>query len=133
MKSYTLLFKSKEQKMDTIIEEIANELVMNDASISNILQKYIPVILKNDLYVRKFSAHIFTQYNFEVNAEHLRKKLNIYLKESFRTNAITQAQRLIKGEYRLFNSDKKTWIWLSSKDVGLIAQKIVEGQLDESV
>ncbi len=103
---------------------------MKDVIVSNVLQKYIPMILENDVYFKSFSAHIFSQYSFEVNAEHLRKKLNIYLKESFRTDAVAQAQRLIKGEYKPFDNDKITWIWLSSKDMGSIAQNVVEGQLD---
>ena len=114
--------------MDTIkIEEIASELGMNDASISNILQKYIPMILENDVYFKRFSAHIFSQYHFEVNVEHFRKKLNIYLEESFRFDTVVKAQRLIRGEYKPFDNDNTTWIWLSSKDVGLMARDAVEG------
>ena len=94
------------------------------------LQKYIPIILENDVYFKSFSAHIFSKYSFEMNIEHLRKKLNIYLEESLRTDFVAQAQRLIRGEYEPLDNDKITWIWLSSKDVGLIAKNIVEGQLD---
>lgn len=111
--------------MDTIkIEEIG--LHGKDISISNMLQKYIPMILENDLYFKSFSAYIFSQYTFEVNIEHLRKKLNVYLKESFRDDVVVQAQRLIRGEYEPLDNDKITWIWVSSKDVGLMAQEAVE-------
>ena len=98
---------------------------MNDVLIKKMLQKYIPEILENNVYFKSYVAYFLNQYNFEVNEEHLRKKLSIYLKESHRTDSIALAQRLIRGKYKPSKIDKVDWIWLSSKDIGLIAKKII--------
>ena len=99
---------------------------MNNESIKKILQKYIPEILENHVYFKSYVVCLLNQYSFEVNEEHLRKKLNIYLKESHRTDTIALAQRLIRGEYKPHDKDKVGWIWFSGEDVALIAQTIVE-------
>ena len=98
---------------------------MNDVSIKRMLQKYIPEILENDVYFKNYIVYLLTQYSFEVNEEHLHKKLNIYLKESHRTDAVALAQRLIRG----YDKDKVNWIWLSGEDVALIARTIVQKNL----
>ena len=99
---------------------------MNNESIKKILQKYIPEILENHVYFKSYVVYLLNQYSFEVNEEHLRKKLNIYLKESHRTDTIALVQRLIRGEYKPYDKNKVSWIWLSSKDIGLIAKEIIE-------
>ena len=99
---------------------------MNDLSIRRMLQTYIPKVLENDVYFRSYVVYLLNQYSFAVNEEHLRKKLNIYLKESHRTDPVALAQRLIRGEYKPYDKDKVNWIWLNSKEIGLIAHKILE-------
>ena len=98
---------------------------MNDVSPRDMLQQYIPTILKTDIYFKQFADHILDQYHFKVNEDHLRKKLHIYLKESYRADSVALAQRLIRGEYIGDDRDKVNWIWLSSQKIGFIAQNIV--------
>ena len=98
---------------------------MNDISSRDMLQQYIPTILKTDIYFKEFSNHILNQYHFKVNKDHLRKKLHIYLEESWRTDSVGLAQRLIRGKYIDDERDKENWIWLSSQKIGFIAQNIV--------
>ncbi len=47
------------------------------------------------------------------------------MKESYRTDSVALAQRLIRGEYIGDERDKANWIWLSSQKIGFIAQNIV--------
>ena len=98
---------------------------MSDASLRDMLQQYIPTILETDIYFKQFADHILGQYHFKVNEDHLRKKLHIYLEESYRTDSVGLAQRLIRGEYIDDDRDKENWIWLSSQKIGFIAQNIV--------
>jgi len=98
---------------------------MSDVSTKNILQQYIPTILEDDLLFKQFAAYILEQYHFTADENHLRRKLHIFLKESYRTDSVALAQRLIRGEYNGDNRDKAHWIWLSSQKIGFIAQSIV--------
>lgn len=107
--------------MNNCIEDLVNE-----EYIISLLQKYIPLILENQTYFKNYVDYLLKKCNFEVNEEHLRKKLNIYLKNSFRNDPVRLAQRLIRGEYQSDDSPKENWIWLSSKDIGMIAHDVVE-------
>ena len=98
---------------------------MNDVSLRDVLQQNIPTILETNIYFKQFSDQIVNQYHFKVNEDHLRKKLHIYLKESYRTDSVALAQRLIRGEYIGVDRDQVNWIWLSSQKIGAIAQNIV--------
>ncbi len=98
---------------------------MSDVSTRNILQQYIPKILEDDVLFKQFAAYILEQYHFTADEDHLRKKLHIFLKESYRTDSVALAQRLIRGKYIDDDRDKANWIWLSSQEIGLIAQNIV--------
>ena len=102
---------------------------MSDVSTKNILQQYIPAILEDDVLFKQFAAYILEQYHFTANKDHLRKKLHIFVKESYRTDNVALAQRLIRGKY-IDDGDKENWIWLSSQKIGLISQNIVKSQLD---
>ena len=98
---------------------------MSDISPRDMLQQYVPTILENDAHFKQFSTYILDQYYFKVNEDHLRKKLHTFLKESYRTDSVSLAQRLIRGEYTDDDKDKANWIWFSSQKIGLIAQNIV--------
>jgi len=97
---------------------------MNDISLRDMLQQYIPTILETDIYFKQFAEQILNQYHFKINEDHFRKKLHIYLKESYRVDSVALAQRLIRGKYIDDDKDKENWIWLSSQKIGLIAKSI---------
>jgi len=100
---------------------------MKDIGTRDMLQKYIPTILENDAYFEKFVFYLLDQYNFKVDVVHLRKKLGIYLEESYRTDSVALAQRLIRGEF--MGEDKVHWIWLSSKEIAFITKNTVSSIL----
>jgi len=99
---------------------------MNNIFLMDIGQQYIPIILKNNLYFKQYALDILEQYNFKVDENHLRKKLHIFLKASYRTDNIALAQRLIRGEYIGKDKGKVNWIWFGSKEIAYIAKNIVE-------
>ena len=99
---------------------------MSDVSTKNILQQYIPAILEDDALFKQFATYILEQYYFTANEDHLRKKLHIFVKESYRTDSVALAQRLIKGENLDGDRDKVNWIWLCSQKIAFIVQYIVK-------
>lgn len=90
------------------------------------LQQYIPLILENKIYFKNYVDILLKQYNFSVDEEHLRKKLNIFFKNSFRDEPIWLAQQLIRGKYQPNDSKKETWFWLSCENIESIANHVIE-------
>ncbi len=82
------------------------------------LQKCIPMVLNNELHFQRCVSYFLEEHNFIVNQEHFRKKLMKYLEESFRTDPVRLAQRLIRGQST--ESGEESWIWLGGIDVSKI-------------
>ena len=71
--------------------------------------------------------YLLKKYKFNAHEDHFRKKLKIYLKDSFRRDEVKLAQRLIRGEFE--SEHEANWIWLSSEDIASIAETIVQKNL----
>ena len=82
------------------------------------LQKCIPIVLNNELYFQRCVSYFLEQHDFIVNQEDFRKKLMRYFEESFRTDSLRLAQRLIRGQST--ENGEESWIWIGGADMALI-------------
>lgn len=101
------------------------EINYNDKKIIMFIQKYIPMILENEIYFKIYVDYLLKKYDFEVIKEHLQKKLNIFLTNSFRNDSVRLSPQLVRGEYQS-GDHQESWIWLTSKAIGEIAYYVVE-------
>jgi len=88
------------------------------------LQKCIPMVLNNELYFRRCVSYFLEEHNFIVNQEHLRKKMMRYFEESFRTDSLRLAQRLIRGQST--ENGEESWIWIGGVDMALMLNSTIK-------
>ena len=103
---------------------------MKKKSTNKILQKYIPKILVNESHLDKFMSMILIRYKFKVNRENLRKKLEIFYRNTWYENKEqhTEGKRLIKGSYTCGNEGNT--IWVSSQQIANMVKILIE-QLED--
>ena len=97
----------------------------DDEKIVVFLQKYIPMVLENEMFFKAYVKCLLEKYNFEVSKAHLQKKLNIFLTNSFRSDPVRLSPQLVRGEYQS-GDHQESWIWLTSETIGEIAYYAVE-------
>ena len=90
---------------------------MKKKSINKILQTYIPKILANESHIDMFMTIILIRYKFKADRENLRKKLEIFYRNSCYKNKeqYSEGQRLIKGSYA--DGNEGNTIWVSSQQI----------------
>jgi len=113
-----------DEMVENIISMFGNNITDQGNTINRI-QKYVPMVLENENYLTNYIGYLSKRYDFKAKEDHLYRKLNSFLKASFSNAPDRLGQRLVRGEYK--DKPKETWIWLSSDEVGLIANFIVDG------
>ncbi len=95
-----------------------------------LLQQYIPIILREQQYFDKLVINIKTKYHFSVDEESLRKKLTKYLEASYRDDSVNMAQRLIHGHCLEGFEREEDWIWFGGREIGKLVHTSVEDTVD---
>jgi hypothetical protein len=94
--------------------------IRTDEETVALLQQNIPRILNSRKYFDAYAEKIAELYHFIVDKEHLRKKLKLFLQESYRKDSVRLAQRLIRGKFTVLNDEK--WLWLGGRAIASLSQ-----------
>ena len=111
-----------DEVIENAISMFSNDTTDKEHTIC-IIQKYVPIILKNEKYLENYISYLSEKYGFKAQKEHLHRKLDSFLIASFREDPVKLGQRLVRGVYE--DKARETWIWLSSSNVAKVAHRIV--------
>jgi len=95
----------------------------NQKNTATYLQKYLPMVLRDEAHFKSFCEYLLIKYDFKVDEVYLRRKLYSSWKNSFRDDSLNLAQRLVRGKYT--REGKEKWIWLGSVEIASITYEII--------
>jgi len=102
---------------------LGTDMMKNQKNTATYLQMYLPIILRDEAYLKSFCEYLLIKYDFKIDEVHLRRKLCSYWKNSFRDDSLNLAQRLVRGEYT--RKGKEKWIWVGGVEIASITYEII--------